>query len=117
MRGKRERPNTSTGEWPSYADRSSSHRLRGAREVVHAQHHVALVGADVGEDPRCWTASAARRSPRPNTGCSLRSEMKRRSQRSSDVRRAHLGLDVDRLEAVHRVHQRRRVELGEVGPR
>ena len=43
--------------------------------------------------------------------------MKRRSQRSSDVGDAQLRLDVDGLVAVDGVHQRRRVELREVGAR
>ena len=52
--------------------------------------------------------------PRPKTGCALRSAMNRRIHRSSEVK-AQLPLDVDRLEAGHGVHERRQVELREVG--
>src|SRR5204862_3428436 len=90
------------------------HRLRRAGDVVHAQHHVVLEAADVGEDPR------VRRLERL-----VAAEAEHRvllAQRDEAVEPAQQGrggaelrLDVHSLEAVDRVHQRRRVELREVG--
>ena len=50
--GTRVRPNISSGTIPSNQRQVELDRLRRAREVVHAEHDVVLVAADVGEDRR-----------------------------------------------------------------
>ena len=116
MRGKRERAEHLDGVAALPVLEVELHRLRRAREVVHAQHHVVLVGADVGEDPvvrRLERLVGA--EPEHRMLLAQRDEAPHPAQQAR--RRAQLGLDVDRLEAVDRVHQRRRVELREVRAR
>ena len=67
-----------------------------------------LVAADVGTAPCGWRQSTNSSAPRPSTLCCFRSAIMRFIQFSSENGIALLGLDVDRLVAVHRVHDRRR---------
>src|SRR4051794_12320148 len=87
-----------------------------ARHVVDAENDVVLVAADVRED------APVRRLERPVVAqaedrvfLAQRDEAARPAQERR--RRPELRLDVDRLIAVDRVHQRRQVELCEVGLR
>ena len=84
MRGKCERPNISTGWRPSYHERSSSTACAvEARLCTHS--------AMSSSYSRMWakifgfSGTSACIVPSPKTGCSLRSAMSRRIQRSSDV--------------------------------
>ena len=70
----------------------------------------------MGEDPRVRRLQRLV-GPEPEHGVLLAQRDEAPQPAQQAVRRAHLGLDVDGLEAVDRVHQRRRVELGEVGAR
>ncbi len=91
-------------------------RLRRAREVGNAQDAVALVLAQVGQD------LAVARVEQPQAAAAER--LVRLADRDHALhpveqgrRLALLGLDVDRLVAVDRIHDRRQVEPGRIGAR
>ena len=121
--GKGTRPTSSTGVLPAKRPNCKLDRLGESAQVVDAQHDVA-----VARGRRRPAVPARRRAPtgsRPRAPRSCRCRTRdaggapasmRRIQCRNELGVAHLALDVDRLEAVHRVHQRRQVELGEVGP-
>src|SRR5437899_2668533 len=92
------------------------HRLRRAREIVDTEHDVVFVGAHVSEDARVLGAQRlVGAEPEERMILAQRDQAMKPAQQR--VRLPQLRFDVDRLEAVDRVHQRRQIELLEIGAR
>src|SRR5665213_209864 len=91
-------------------------RLRRACDVVYAEDDVFLPAPDVREDPRVLGAKRLIRSEAENR--MLLPQRDEAVDPAQERRRGpQLRLDVDRLVAVHGIHQRLQVELGPVGAR
>ena len=92
------------------------HGLRGPREVVDAQNRVVLRLPNVREDPRVRRLERlVAADPEDRMLLAERDEPLEPAEQRR--RRAELRLDVDRLEPEDGIHERREVELREVGAR
>ena len=109
-------PKSSTGHAAGEGGEVELDRLAGAGEVVDAEDDVLGERADVREDLRVLRPQHAVVAEAEDRV--LLAQLDEAAQPAQERgRQAQLRLDVDRLEAVDGVHQRRQVELGEVGAR
>ncbi len=92
------------------------HRLRGAREIEDGQDHVVAVLADIGQDLAvARLEEGAPSAAEGAAGLAHGQHAARPVQQRALV--AHLRLDIHRLVAVHRIHDRLQVEALRVGAR